>query len=100
MSRQKMATKRALLSWPSWPQQRRSVAHDRGTLSPMTEALYRPRQRRFIAHDRAKRAKAGAHVVSNDKLWKCRNMAFLVATGFQVLCYDSVATVGFMSRQD
>ena len=29
------------------------------------------------------------HVVSDDKLWKCHNMAFLVATGFLVLCCDS-----------
>ena len=46
------------------------------------------------------------HVVSNDKLWKCRNMAFLVAIGFWVLYRDNGFCVttglglgkGFFSR--
>ena len=37
---------------------------------------------------------------SDDKLWKCCNVAFFVATGFRVLCLDTVVTVGFVSRQD
>ena len=44
-----------------------------------------------------------ATLFSSDKLWKCRNMALFVATGFRVLCLDSVATGfslgrGFLSR--
>ena len=61
-----MAIARALLSRQSWTLQRCS-----------------------IAHDIAERAKVGTHVVLDDKLWKCHNKAFLVATGFRLLCRDS-----------
>ena len=33
--------------------QRRFATHDRGALSPMTEALCRPQQRSSVAHDKA-----------------------------------------------
>ena len=71
MLRQGMAAPKAFLSRQKWTRQRCSVAHDRAEL-----------------------AKASVHIISDDKLWKCRNMDFLVAIGLRVLCRDS----GFVLR--